>query len=131
MERVTCSTCNKVVQPSRGYRCPECKSFLHPDPLKRLEADMAVELRRWIIDELPKPDEARRFDAVYKIVAMGEPGSGKTEILDTFVTGRFDQDYRRTLGIGVSSYDAKIDNHLFKLLIWDLAGQDIFRSLRT
>lgn len=92
---------------------------------------MKLYLRRWIIEELPKPDEDKRFDAVYKIVALGEPGSGKTEILDTVVTGRFDRDYRRTLGIDVSTYDAYIDNYLFKLLIWDLASQDIFRDLRT
>jgi small GTP-binding protein len=47
------------------------------------------------------------------------------------VTGKFHRDYHRTLGIDISTYDAKIDPNLFKLLIWDLAGQDIFRDLRT
>ena len=94
-----------------------------------MEAEMAVELHRWIIEELPKPDEVKRFDGIYKIVAMGEPDSGMTEILDTIVTGRFDRDYRRTLGIDISTYDVKLKNYLFKLLIWDLLGQGIFRDL--
>lgn len=77
------------------------------------------------------PDEEKRFDAVYKLVTLGEAAVGKTSLVNKYVTGKFDRDYRRTLGIDISTYDAKIDNQLFKLLIWDLAGQDIFRDLRT
>ncbi|MFX1562996.1 MAG: Rab family GTPase [Promethearchaeota archaeon] len=77
------------------------------------------------------PDEEKRFTAVYKIVTLGEPAVGKTSLVTKYVTGRFDRDYRRTLGIDISTYDSKIDDKLFKLLIWDLAGQDIFVDLRT
>jgi small GTP-binding protein len=77
------------------------------------------------------PDEEKRFDAVYKLVTLGEAAVGKTSLVNKYVTGKFDRDYRRTLGIDISTHDAKIDNQLFKLLIWDLAGQDIFRDLRT
>ncbi len=77
------------------------------------------------------PDEEKRFDAVYKLVTLGEAAVGKTSLVNKYVTGKFDRDYRRTLGIDISTYDAKINGQLFKLLIWDLAGQDIFRDLRT
>jgi small GTP-binding protein len=77
------------------------------------------------------PEEEKRFDAVYKLVTLGEAAVGKTSLVNKYVTGKFDRDYHRTLGIDISTYDAKIDPHLFKLLIWDLAGQDIFRDLRT
>ena len=77
------------------------------------------------------PDEERRFSAVYKIVTLGEAAVGKTSLVNKYVTGKFQRDYHRTLGIDISTYDAQIDDHLFKLLIWDLAGQDIFRDLRT
>ncbi len=77
------------------------------------------------------PDEESRFTAVYKIVTLGEPAVGKTSLVTKYVTGRFERDYRRTLGIDISTYDARLDKHLFKLLIWDLAGQDIFVDLRT
>lgn len=77
------------------------------------------------------PQEERRFTAVYKIVTLGEPAVGKTSLVTKYVTGRFDRDYRRTLGIDISTYDAQLDDKLFKLLIWDLAGQDIFVDLRT
>ncbi len=79
----------------------------------------------------PVPDEEKRFDAVYKLVTLGEAAVGKTSLVNKYVTGKFERDYHRTLGIDISTYDAKIDPHLFKLLIWDLAGQDIFRDLRT
>ena len=77
------------------------------------------------------PQEERRFTAVYKIVTLGEPAVGKTSLVTKYVTGRFERDYRRTLGIDISTYDAQLDDKLFKLLIWDLAGQDIFVDLRT
>jgi small GTP-binding protein len=77
------------------------------------------------------PEEERRFTAVYKIVTLGEPAVGKTSLVTKYVTGRFQRDYRRTLGIDISTYDTKVENNLFKLLIWDLAGQEIFVELRT
>lgn len=76
-------------------------------------------------------DEERRFDSVYKLVTLGEAAVGKTSLVNKYVTGKFQRDYHRTLGIDISTYDAKIGTYLFKLLIWDLAGQDIFRDLRT
>jgi small GTP-binding protein len=78
-----------------------------------------------------RPEEEKRFDAVYKLVTLGEAAVGKTSLVSKYVTGKFHRDYHRTLGIDISTYDAKIDPNLFKLLIWDLAGQDIFRDLRT
>ncbi|MFX1263909.1 MAG: hypothetical protein ACFFCK_00015 [Promethearchaeota archaeon] len=54
MEPIKCPTCGKHVQPSKDYCCPECNSFLHPDPIKRKEAKMAAQLHRWMIEELPK-----------------------------------------------------------------------------
>ncbi len=77
------------------------------------------------------PDEEKRFTAVYKIVTLGEEAVGKTSLVTKYVTGRFERDYRRTLGIDISTFDTDIGDRLFKLLIWDLAGQDIFRDLRT
>ncbi|MFX1475469.1 MAG: hypothetical protein ACFFCO_08340, partial [Promethearchaeota archaeon] len=54
------------------------------------------------------PEEERRFTAVYKIVTLGEPAVGKTSLVTKYVTGRFQRDYRRTLGIDISTYDTKV-----------------------
>ena len=35
---------------------------MHPDPIKRLEADMADKLRHWMIEELPKLGSVRPED---------------------------------------------------------------------
>jgi hypothetical protein len=50
---IVCPGCGMRVQPNKGYRCPQCHTFLHPDPLRRLEADLADRFRRWFIEELP------------------------------------------------------------------------------
>ena len=77
------------------------------------------------------PEEEQKFTAVYKIVTLGEPAVGKTSLVTKFVTGRFERDYKKTLGIDISTYDVQLDDNLFKLLIWDLAGHDVFIDLRT
>jgi hypothetical protein len=50
------------VQPDKGYRCPHCHAFLHPDPLRRREADLADRFRRWFIEELPAIEWLRPSD---------------------------------------------------------------------
>jgi small GTP-binding protein len=77
------------------------------------------------------PEEERRFTAVYKIVTLGEPAVGKTSLVTKYVTGKFERDYHKTLGIDISTFDTQLEDNLFKLLIWDLAGQEIFVELRT
>ena len=52
LDTVKCPTCGKQVIPGEGYRCPECQSFLHPDPIKRREADFAQDFRE-LIRRLP------------------------------------------------------------------------------
>ncbi|MFX1577144.1 MAG: Rab family GTPase [Promethearchaeota archaeon] len=116
-----------AIQPS-DYTFPE---YERPSPPTLPPTPIRQPSPRSITGASRIPDEEKRFDAVYKIVTLGEENSGKTEILDPFVRGKFERDYQQTLGIDVGTYDARIDHHFFKILVWNLAGQDIFRDLRT
>jgi small GTP-binding protein len=68
----------------------------------------------------------------YKIVLGGEGSVGKTSLVHSFVEGKFDTDYKSTIGtsimkkeLAIRGSDAKV-----RFIIWDLAGQDQFKRVR-
>ena len=67
----------------------------------------------------------------YKIILAGEGAVGKTTLINRFVTGSFSTDYKATIGVAIFSKLLEIDGMEVSLQIWDIAGQTLFRNLRT
>ncbi len=68
----------------------------------------------------------------YKVVLAGEGAVGKTTLINRFVTGGFSADYKATIGVQIFSKLVALDNDKeVNLQIWDIAGQTLFRNLRT
>jgi Ras-related protein Rab-6A len=65
----------------------------------------------------------------YKVVFLGDQGTGKTSIIKSFMYGSFDQNYQATIGIDFLSKTLYLDDRTIRLQIWDSAGQERFRSL--
>lgn len=65
----------------------------------------------------------------YKVVFLGDQGTGKTSIIKSFMYGSFDQSYAATIGIDFLSKTMYLDDRTVRLQIWDSAGQERFRSL--
>ena len=69
---------------------------------------------------------------VFKVIMAGDGSVGKTSLVKRYVSKTFTQDYLSTLGVQVSSKDFEFDDgKLIKLLIWDVAGQYVFASVRS
>ena len=69
---------------------------------------------------------------VFKVIMAGDGAVGKTSIVKRYVSRTFTQDYLSTLGVQVSSKDFTFDDgKTIKLLIWDVAGQYVFASVRS
>jgi len=73
-----------------------------------------------------------------KIVLIGDGMVGKTTMVKSFLMGKAiaDTSYRRTIGADIfikeTIYNLKpLGDVRFKWLIWDLAGQPIFREVRA
>ncbi|NHJ46271.1 MAG: GTP-binding protein [Asgard group archaeon] len=67
----------------------------------------------------------------FKIPILGEPGVGKTSLVQRYVHNKFNQDYLMT--IGVAPYSRNImspDGHRITLSLWDIAGQERFSTQR-
>ncbi len=67
----------------------------------------------------------------YKIILAGEGAVGKTTLINRFVSGSFATDYKATIGVAIFSKLLMIDDMEVSLQIWDIAGQTLFRNLRT
>lgn len=65
----------------------------------------------------------------YKVVFLGDQGTGKTSIIKSFMFGSFDHNYAATIGIDFLSKTLYLDDRTVRLQIWDSAGQERFRSL--
>ena len=79
-------------------------------------------------------EEARELrEFVYKIVILGDAAVGKTSLINQFVEGSFSEDYKPTLGANIIRKDVnlkKLDVKV-RLIIWDLAGQEKYRVVRS
>lgn len=64
-----------------------------------------------------------------KLIFLGDQGTGKSSILNRFVNDKFDENYQATIGLDFNSKIVKIDNQDVRLLLFDTAGQEKFRSL--
>ena len=70
------------------------------------------------------------FEALFKLVLIGESGTGKTSLLLRFAENIFTEHYLCTIGVDFKTRTIKIDDsHLVKVQVWDTAGQERFRSI--
>jgi len=66
----------------------------------------------------------------FKIVVCGDPGVGKTSTILRFTDNAFIRTYIPTLGVNISEKNVKIDGDLVGLILWDIAGQSKFETMR-
>lgn len=65
----------------------------------------------------------------YKLVFLGDQGTGKTSIITRFMYDTFDNTYQATIGIDFLSKTMYLEDRTIRLQLWDTAGQERFRSL--
>jgi small GTP-binding protein len=64
-----------------------------------------------------------------KIVLLGDSGVGKTTIVTKYVTGKVLTLPSPTIAAANLTKKVVIENHEYDVLIWDTAGQEIYRGL--
>ena len=70
-----------------------------------------------------------KCDFIYKIVLVGDPCVGKTNIISKFVTDEFFENNRPTYGIDIVSKTVTVKDKLIKTQLWDTAGQERYRAI--
>lgn len=69
------------------------------------------------------------FDFLFKIVLIGDCGTGKTCIVERFKTGNYVERHGNTIGVDFSMKTIAVEGKQVKLQIWDTAGQERFRTI--
>jgi len=67
------------------------------------------------------------YTATFKVCIFGDTGVGKTSLIHRFLTNRFSQDTKLTIGVDIFSTDLEIENYKVKLQFWDLGGASRFK----
>ena len=67
---------------------------------------------------------------IIKITLLGEKNVGKTSLVYRYIENKFRESYKATLGVNLLKKDMEVDGNSVSAQIWDLGGQDSFKSLR-
>jgi len=68
-------------------------------------------------------------DISLKVIVVGDLAVGKTSLAGRYVTGRFSQSYKATIGTDIFTKALRVEGRRVQLLIYDTAGQERFRAL--
>ena len=69
------------------------------------------------------------FNYLLKYVIIGDASVGKSNLLLRYTHGQFREEYQLTIGVEFGSSNISIDDKIFRIQIWDTAGQENFRSI--
>lgn len=72
---------------------------------------------------------SHRKKVLLKVIILGDSGVGKTSLMNQYVSRRFTQQYKATIGADFLTKEIEIDDKLVTMQIWDTAGQERFQSL--
>ena len=77
-----------------------------------------------------KIKEANLIDYKFKIIICGDPSVGKSSLILRYTNNAFRRHYIPTLGVHVSDKIFQIDESYIQLVLWDIAGQAKFETMR-
>jgi len=69
------------------------------------------------------------FNYLLKYVIVGDASVGKSNLLLRYSHGQFREEYQLTIGVEFGSNNVLIDDKVYRIQIWDTAGQENFRSI--
>lgn len=72
----------------------------------------------------------QKREHLYKVLVIGELGTGKTSFIKRYVHQFFSQNYRATIGVDFALKVLNWDqNSIIRLQLWDIAGQERFGNM--
>ena len=70
-----------------------------------------------------------KFDYLLKFILIGDSSVGKTNILSVYKDGTFNPKLQPSIGVEFIAKNIEIEDLIFRLQIWDTAGQENFISM--
>ena len=69
------------------------------------------------------------FNYLLKFVIIGDSGVGKSNILLRYIYNSFSDEFKTTVGVELGAKNIEINKKVYRIQIWDTAGQENFRSI--
>ena len=69
------------------------------------------------------------FHYLLKYIIIGDSSVGKSNILLRYVHNSFNPEFLTTIGVEFGAKNIEINKKIFRIQIWDTAGQENFRSI--
>ena len=69
------------------------------------------------------------FHYLLKFIVIGDSGVGKSNILLRYIYNSFSEEFKTTVGVEFGAKNIEIEKKIFRIQIWDTAGQENFRSI--
>lgn len=67
----------------------------------------------------------------YKVVLVGDFGTGKTSLIRRFVDNSFSEDYISTIGVSISKKEIISKDKKSTIMLWDIEGKTDFKPVFT
>ena len=83
-----------------------------------------------IIEEL-SPSNYNKEDYKVKLIIVGDSGVGKTNLITRFASDKFEKNSKATIGVEFIYKTLKINKDIFKIEIWDTAGEERYKSITS
>jgi len=71
------------------------------------------------------------YDYLFKVVLIGDSGSGKSNLLSRFTRSEFNLESKSTIGVEFATKSIQTDGKIIKAQIWDTAGQERYRAITS
>ena len=72
---------------------------------------------------------APQYDYLLKYIIIGDAAVGKSNLLLRYVNEEFKNDYQATIGVEFASKAVTLRDKIYRIQLWDTAGQETFRSI--
>ena len=73
--------------------------------------------------------QALNFHYMLKYIIIGDSGVGKSNILLKYLHDKFHEDFQTTIGVEFGAKNLNMKDKIYRIQIWDTAGQEMFRSI--
>ena len=70
-----------------------------------------------------------KYDKSIKVILIGDPGVGKTSIINRLLKNNFNEKMNSTLSPECYDHIIKINDLIIRMVIWDTAGQEKYNSI--
>jgi len=75
-------------------------------------------------------EEEEYVELLYKVLVIGDVGTGKTSIVRRLTQHTYEKNYKATIGVDFALKTINYDqNTVIKLQLWDIAGQEKFANM--